>query len=178
MTEENLSPSAMPHDVILTEAQKQLRDEILDAVINREAHEAKTLWIAEWSKKTPEEQAELAYAMFCTAAQRDNQMAKRINEGNAEFWKAQNYRRDTERKNKHGGLVRAANSEKTPALKEVRKEWEKWRHKKAYKTAFAMEMIGKYPILESAETIMKKCREWEKECAVESRNQLADSGTS
>lgn len=178
MTEENLSPSAMPHDVNLTEAQKQLRDEILDAVINREAHEAKARWIDEWSKKTPEEQAEIAYGMFCTAAQRDNQMAKRINEGSVEFWKAQNYRRDTELKNKRGGLVRAANSKKTAALKEVRQEWENWRHKKAYKTAFAMKMIAKYPVLESADTIAKKCRQWEKECAAENRNVLADSGTS
>ncbi len=168
MTEENLSPSAMPHDVILTEAQKQLRDEILDAVINREAHEAKTLWIAEWSKKTPEEQAELAYAMFCTAAQRDNQMAKRINEGNAEFWEAQNFRRDTERKNKHGGLARAATSPTLAARAMVRQDWEGWRHKRRYKTDFAKAMIAKYhPVLISIETISRWCREWEKEAPKE-----------
>ncbi len=140
--------------------------------------EVRKAFLELWNQGTPEEQAEQAFGWWCEVSQRRSQQAVSINQGNAEFWEAQNYRRDTERKNKHGGLVRAANSEKTPALKEVRKEWEKWRHKKAYKTAFAMEMIGKYPILESAETIMKKCREWEKECAVESRNQLADSGTS
>ena len=140
--------------------------------------EAKEAFLELWNQGTPEEQAEQAFGWWCEIAQRRSQQAVSINQGNAEFWEAQNYRRDTERKNKHGGLVRAANSKKTAALKEVRQEWENWRHKKAYKTSFAMKMIAKYPVLESADTIAKKCRQWEKECAAENRNVLADSGTS
>lgn len=138
----------------------------------------KAAFDAEWNKRTPDEQREWAFTWWCEVIQRRNQMAGRINEGNAEFWEAKNSQLESQRQRSHGGRVRAANDPKHAALREVRKEWEGWRHKKAYKTAFAMDMIAKYPILKSAENIARKCREWEKEYAVESRSQLADSGTS
>lgn len=127
--------------------------------------EHKELFAAEWGEKTAEEQLELAYAMFCAVGQLRNQVRKRINEGNAEFWEAINSQLETKRQQSHGGRVRAANDPKQAALKNVRKEWEEWRHKKRYKAPFARAMIAKYTVLESTKTIEDKCREWEKETA-------------
>ena len=120
---------------------------------------------------TADAQLEAAYGMWCEVIQRRNQMSKRINEGNAEFWEAINENLERKRKDRHGGLVRAANDPKHAAFREVRKEWEGWRHKKRYKAAFARAMLEKYPILESQKTIEDKCREWEKEEAAKSVTQ-------
>lgn len=153
----------------LTPEQKILRDEILNkssgSVATTPEHH-KAIFAAKWGEKTPAEQLELAYAMFCEVGQLRNQVRKRINEGNAEFWEAINSGLETQRQRSHGGRVKAANDPKQAALKDVRREWEEgWRHKKRYKAPFARAMIAKYPVLESTKTIEDKCREWEKETA-------------
>lgn len=126
---------------------------------------------AEWQKLGADKRLEFAYKLWCEIKQLRSQTAKRINEGNAEFWELKNENLERKRKDRRGGLVRAANDPKRAAFREVRKEWEGWRHKKRYKAAFARSMLEKYPMLESQKTIEDKCREWENEEAAKSVTQ-------